>query len=248
MRMRYCARLMYSGKGFCGFQRQNDSPSIQENIERALSTILREEVTVFGCGRTDTGVHAKDFYCHFDTEFTEPESRLFNINGILGDNIVIKEIFQVQNDFHARFDAVERSYEYHIHTSKNPFVTDSSFHLKLGKSEINYDLLNSASELLLNYSDFNTFCKTRSDVNTTKCKLSRSEWKWDSDQMIYHISADRFLRGMVRLTVGALLNISMGKMKISELKECLESKSRLSRDWSVPAHGLYLTNIVYTKF
>ena len=240
---------MYSGKGYCGFQKQENALSIQEALEKSFSTIYGEEISIVGCGRTDSGVHALQFYCHFDTSYPIPESRLFNINGLLGDGIMVQKIFKVNNDFHSRFDAVERSYEYRIHTQKNPFLVDSSFFLRLGSNAVlDCVKLKEVSSILLNYSDFNTFCKTNSDVRTTNCTLNKSEWKLEEETMIYQITADRFLRGMVRLIVGALLNVGMGKLSLEDIEEALKSGSRLKQDWSVPAHGLFLKRIKYPNF
>ncbi len=247
MKKRYSARLAYDGRGFSGFQRQDNAPSVQQAVEEVLSTIFGEPISIVGCGRTDAGVHARDYYCHFDTSFDVPVTRIHNINGLLGDRIAIKSIVEVADSFHARFDALERSYEYRIHTHKNPFLKDWSFHLRLGQGNIDRSLLKHSASLLLDFDDFNTFCKTHTDTETTRCELSRSEWIFEEERMIYHISADRFLRGMVRLIVGAMINVARGKISKDELNQALESKMRLATDWSVPAHGLFLTRVIYPQ-
>ena len=247
MKKKYCARLAYNGRGFSGFQRQENAPSVQQALEEVLSTVLGEPIAVVGCGRTDAGVHARVFYCHFESFFEVPSSRIHNINSLLGDRIAIYEIFQAKPDFHARFDAVKRSYEYHIHTKKDPFIRDWSFLLKLGQIDLDTSLLHRAAEILSKYSDFRSFCKTGTDVKTTLCKIKRSEWEIQGHRMTYHISADRFLRGMVRLIVGAMLNVARGKLALDEYEFSIESRSRLPLDWSVPAHGLYLNEVVYPE-
>lgn len=245
MKKRYCARLAYDGTGFCGFQIQDNAQSVQETIEKALSTIFSERISIIGCGRTDSGVHAKEFYCHFDASYDAVSSRLNNINGMLGERIVIKSIDPVDSSFHARFDALERNYEYHLHSQKNPFIKNWSFYMKISKDEFDSSLLFEAASLLLDFSDFNTFCKSKTDTKTTLCVLSKSQWIIGDHKMIYQISADRFLRGMVRLIVGAMLNIAMGKIALSDLKTAMEARAKLDLNWSVPAHGLYLTKITY---
>lgn len=242
---RFLAQLAYDGRGFSGFQRQENAPSVQQSVEEVLTTIFGEPVSIVGCGRTDAGVHARDYYCHFDTSFDLPAARIHNINGLLGERIAIKNIQEVDSAFHARFDAIERSYEYHIHKRKDPFLRDWSFYLRMGQGGINHVLLQEAAALLPKFNDFYTFCKTNTDVKTTLCELRRSEWIFEHERMVYRISADRFLRGMVRLIVGAMINVARGKISIDDLKQALQSKSRLTTDWSVPAHGLYLTRVIY---
>lgn len=244
MKKRYAARLSYDGQGYCGFQKQNNADSIQEAIEKSLSIVLGEVIEIVGCGRTDAGVHAKDYVIHFDVEQEDPVSKIHNINGVLGEKIAIHNINPVGSDFHARFDAIERRYEYRIHLNKNPFVRDWSFYLK-GSDQYDIKLLEDGASLMTRYSDFYTFCKTDTDVKTTVCKIDASEWHFSEYEWTYHISADRFLRGMVRLIVGTLLNVSRGKLSLEELKKTLDNRQKIIPAWSVPAHGLYLTRIIY---
>lgn len=244
---RYCAKMMYLGKGYYGYQKQKKGQTIQGSIEDAMKVVFKEVVEIVGCGRTDTGVNAKEYYFHFDSEFADPQSRLYSLNGILGDKIVLNGIKRVDKDFHARYDATERGYEYFIHTSKNPFLKDSSYYLTLGTRKLNKEKLQEAASLLLGKRDFFTFCKTHSDVSNTFCHITKSEWDFEGEQMRYVIHGNRFLRGMVRMIVGAMLNIGLGKMNIQELYSAMERIERLQNSWSVPAHSLYLYKVNYPK-
>ncbi len=213
-------------------------------IEKALSTYLQKTIEIVGCGRTDTGVHAKNYFAHFDVnyELMDIPLLLYRINKMLPGDICFHDIIKVQSDAHARFDAVQRSYEYHLHTVKSPFLTHSYFY-PFGISDIG--ILNDAAAIILEYGDFSTFCKTRTDVKTMDCKVSESFWYQNGNQFIYKITADRFLRGMIRLIVGMSLNISKGKLSTDEVRKAIEEKRRTGHDWSAPAIGLFLCNIRY---
>lgn len=249
--MRYCGIIAYDGTPFSGFQKQPNAISVQARLEDALSTILNEKIDIVGCGRTDAGVHATEFYFHFNTTYPNPDEHIHNINALLGDPIALLDLFAVEDDFHARFDAVSRRYEYHIHTMKSPFLGNRSLYLRgynHNPQSINTNLLHESAAVLLKYKDFNTFCKTRTDVKTTLCEITDSHWDIDGDRWVYHIEANRFLRGMVRLIVGAMLNISKEKLSFQDLENALASNNRLPLDWSVPAHGLYLVRVKYDSF
>ena len=241
--MRFFVRISYRGTQFSGWQSQSTEVStIQETIESAFKTLSGKEHPIVGCGRTDTGVHASKFYFHVDSELDWSE-KSYQLNALCGDDIVIQDIFEVDKDAHARFDATKRAYKYHLHTHKNPFLKGLSFYFKEG---FNLELCNRAAGLLLEYKDFNTFCKTRTDVTHKKCELYQSYWECNDDgQFTYHIAANRFLRGMVRLIVGMCLNVGKGSLSIDEVREALEQRKTLKRAWSVPAHGLYLSDIQY---
>lgn len=242
---RYFIRLSYCGTAYHGWQTQaNDAQlTVQGVLAKALSLYLRTEVEVTGCGRTDAGVHARDYTAHIDVPaLTDIPTLLHRVNRMLPDDIAIHNVCPVHDQAHARFDAVSRSYEYHLHTSKDPFAIQS-FYYTYGKPDV--EVLNEAAQLLLAYTDFYTFCKTHTDVQTTLCHLTRSEWVQSGDQYIYRVSADRFLRGMIRLIVGMCLNIDRGRLSLDGVRRALESRSRLPDDWSVPAHGLFLCDIRY---
>lgn len=244
--MRYFIKLSYLGTNYNGYQIQPNDPSVQETIQEALSKVLRTDIEITGCGRTDAGVHAKDYIAHFDTGQKIPADFLKRINKCLPDDIVIASLSEVKEDAHARFDAIHRAYEYHIVFSKNPFEINTAYQFPFVK-ELDFEKLQAAAALLLNYTDFFTFCKTNTQVKTTLCTLMRSEWKIyeEEKRMVFHIAANRFLRGMVRLIVGMCLNVAIGKVSLEEVKQAMEDKVRLSKSLSVPPDGLYLVDIRY---
>ena len=190
---RYFIKLAYKGTNYHGWQLQGNTPTIQLTINNALSTILREEINVTGCGRTDTGVHAKNYYAHFNIEKELNKSELqkltYKLNSFLSHDIVIHKIVAVSQETHARFDAVLRTYKYFISKRKNPFTQDTSYYLY---GDIDIQLMNNAAKLLLNYSDFTSFSKTNTQVKTNICKISEARWIENEDQIIFTISADRF--------------------------------------------------------
>lgn len=241
--MRFYVRIAYRGTLYSGWQSQrSDVITIQETIEKAIHTISGSFHPIIGCGRTDSGVHATKFYFHFDSE-SDWVDRIYSLNSLCGYDIAIQKIIKVDDGAHARFDAIRRDYNYLIHTYKDPFLKGLSYYFK---EEFDLDRCNEAAQLLLEYSDFTTFCKTNTDVTHKKCDLIHSEWKEVAKgQYVYHISANRFLRGMVRLIVGMCLNVAKQKLTIEEVRSALDQKLTLDRAWSVPAHGLYLTDVRY---
>jgi tRNA pseudouridine38-40 synthase len=244
--MRYFAELAYRGTNYHGWQKQKNAPSVQETIQQAFSTIIGVEEVV-GCGRTDTGVHASQYYMHFDFEGEFPEGFLRRVNKFLDADIVIKRIFEVSNEAHARFDAVERSYTYYITRNKDPFRYDLAWHYPFF-DKLNLAKLSEVADLLQQYTEFAPFCKTNSDAKTMKCELSRAEWvlSGDGNELSFHISANRFLRGMVRLIVGACINAGIGMVGVEEIQKALDEQSPLKKSWSVPAHGLFLCDVKYS--
>lgn len=242
--MRYFAELSYKGTNYSGWQRQPNASSIQQTIEEALATFLRIPTPIVGCGRTDAGVHAKQYFCHFDTDKELEDHFVFRLNKYLPKDIAIHQIFKVKDDVHARFDATHRAYEYHIHTQKSPFIRQTSWFYPQGK-ELDFAFLQEAAHLLLKYHSFFPFCKTNSDVKTMRCQLFRSEWEQKGDQLIFHIAANRFLRGMVRLIVGMCINVARHNIKLEDVYEALDQQTRLKMSYSVPPEGLYLTDIRY---
>ena len=209
---------------------------------------MREEINVTGCGRTDTGVHAKNYYAHFNIEKELNKSELqkltYKLNSFLSHDIVIHKIVAVSQETHARFDAVLRTYKYFISKRKNPFTQDTSYYLY---GDIDIQLMNNAAKLLLNYSDFTSFSKTNTQVKTNICKISEARWIENEDQIIFTISADRFLRNMVRAIVGTLLDLGLHKITLNDFKKIVESKNRSNAGYSVPAKGLFLTEVTYPK-
>lgn len=244
--MRYFTELAYNGTNYCGWQRQPHSPTVQEKIEVAFSTILRTTITIHGCGRTDTGVHASQYFAHFDCEKDFPKGFVGRVNKFLPKDIVIKRIFAVEPETSARFDAYHRSYEYHLTFVKNPFELDTLFYFPFLRF-LDIPKMQLAADLLLDYKEFFPFCKTKSDANNMICDMKRAEWVYHekTGRLVFHISANRFLRGMVRLIVGMCLNVGLGKLTLADVKLALDKQVRLKKDLSVEAKGLFLTEIRY---
>lgn len=242
--MRYFIHLAYNGTRFHGWQIQPNATSVQENLNKAFSVLLQTEINLMGAGRTDTGVHAREMYAHFDSDnsFDIP-TLVHKLNSFLPKDIVIYDIIPVHDDAHSRFDATKRTYEYHIHQFKNPFIDELSWYFH---QPLDIDLMNQASQLLFNYTDFECFSKVNTDVNTFDCTIFEAYWKrGKNDQLVFTISANRFLRNMVRSIVGTLINVGLHKITLDDFTKIIESKSREKAGFSVPAHGLYLTKIEY---
>ena len=243
--MRYFIEIAYNGKNYFGWQRQPQQISVQQVLEETLSTLLRGEIKITGAGRTDTGVHAKQLFAHFDFEAIEDRDEfLFRINSFLPKDISIKNIFEVKVDAHARFDAVEREYKYIISLDKDPFTEDFAYQIY---NRPNVDLMNQAAEMLLDHKDFQCFSRSKTDVKTYNCTIVKANWEAKNNKLIFTIAADRFLRNMVRAIVGTLLEVGFGKTSLEEFQKILDSKSREEAGASAPAHGLYLTKVVYPE-
>ena len=238
-------RLSYKGTNFSGWQRQSNAHTVQEEIEDAFELLFRKKIHIIGCGRTDSGVHARNYIAHFDLDNPLDFDLLFKLNHIMSKDITIHEILPVSIQSHSRFDANRRTYDYFIKGDKDSFNAEFAFAYPM-IHKLNVEELNKAASLLLKYNDFFTFCKKKTDVKTTICQIYKSEWRWISeDTLHFTISANRFLRGMVRLVVGMCINVSLGKLDILEVEEALKAKRRLERDWSVHAQGLALSSIDY---
>lgn len=243
--MRWQIHLSYLGTAYCGWQRQPGDPTVQQTLEEAFSMILRQPVEITGCGRTDTGVHARHYVAHTDIFDVALNAKVvYQLNAVLPVDIAISHIEETTPGFHARFDAVERQYKYYIHFNKDPFLHGLScyFHQHV---PLDHDLMHEAATILMQYDQFKPFCKTGSDAEHFRCALTESLWTFDKDGAIYSIKANRFLRGMVRLTVGACLNAGLGKITLQELRQSLDQQTPLPHAWSVPAEGLYLENVRY---
>ena len=240
--MRYFLELAYQGKAYHGWQRQPNAVSVQEVIENALFTLMQRSVEILGAGRTDAGVHAKQLFAHFDSVKELGEDFIFKLNSLLPQDIAISGLHKVTPQAHARFDAVGRSYEYHVIQKKDPFAFDAAH---LVKRELDVDAMNKAAEILLEYRNFKCFSRSRTDVRTYNCKIEHAYWQRDDNRLIFHIKADRFLRNMVRAIVGTLLEVGLEKMKVEKLHEIIRSESRSEAGASVPAKGLYLTKVEY---
>lgn len=241
--MRFFIKFQYNGTHYHGWQSQPNASSVQETLTKALSTVLNQEITLMGAGRTDSGVHARMMYAHFDTQQSiEVETVIHKINSFLPQDIAAVDIIQVHDDAHARFDASRRTYQYHINTKKDPFLENQSWYCR---HDLDIKLMNQAAGLLLDHTDFQCFSKVNTDVNTFNCKIIQAQWEQAQSSLIFTISADRFLRNMVRAIVGTLINVGLNKINLNEFQAILDSKDRSQAGFSVPAHGLYLTDIKY---
>jgi tRNA pseudouridine38-40 synthase len=243
---RYFIKLAYFGKNYNGWQTQPNAPSVQETIENALFTITREKIEIVGCGRTDTGVHASEYYAHFDYEKPFPNGFLPRINKILPKDISIFDLIEVAADAHTRFDAFRRAYQYHIDGKKNPFRHELSTFV-YNFDELDVEKMQNAAKLIADYQHFMPFCKSNHDAKTLFCEIYRSEWEWNVEEKtaIYHIAANRFLRGMVRLIVGMCLQVGAGKLTIEDVKYALDNQVLLKRSSSAEPQGLFLTEVKY---
>ena len=243
--MRYFLELSYNGKDYFGWQNQPNAITIQEVIEKALSTILKEDIAILGAGRTDTGVHALQMFAHFDTETTLNLSDLkYKLNSYLPKDIAIYNIFRVTENAHARFDALSREYLYRIALKKNPFTFESTYYLK---AYLDVDKMKEASKILFDYKDFQCFSKSNTDVKTYHCNIMKAEWSYGNNELHFVIKANRFLRNMVRAIVGTMVNIGLGKIEVEKLHNIIQSKNRSEAGFSVPANALYLTKIEYPE-
>ena len=243
--MRYFLELSYNGKAYHGWQNQPNAVSVQEVVENALSKLLNTEIKIVGAGRTDAGVHAKQMFAHFDSDIKIENNDLkYKLNAFLPKDIAVYNIFQVQKDAHARFDALSRTYLYRVALEKDAFNFDSAYFMK---KPLNLELMNQAANVLLGHKDFQCFSKTNTDVKTYYCDVKIAKWEQIENELHFIITADRFLRNMVRAIVGTLIDVGLGKISIDNLKAILASKDRGQAGYSVPAHGLYLTRIDYPE-
>lgn len=243
--LRYFIELAYKGTQYHGWQIQANSNSVQGEINKALSIILREDVETIGSGRTDTGVHATQQFAHFDT-WRELKARTFihSMNSLLPHDIVIKNLYRVPDEAHTRFDAIQRSYEYRIARLKNPFLHQQCY---IFPGELAIDKMNAAARLLLQHTDFESFSKVKTEVYTFNCTINRAEWEQTADLLIFHISANRFLRGMVRAITGTLLEVGLGRLSIEEFGSIIQAKNRQAAGRALPPEGLFLTEVQYPK-
>ncbi|MDT0608108.1 tRNA pseudouridine(38-40) synthase TruA [Croceitalea rosinachiae] len=243
--MRYFIQFSYFGKAYHGWQNQPNAITVQQILEEGLSTLLRSKIETAGAGRTDTGVHAKQMFAHFDFGPIQDSIDLTRrLNGFLPPDIAVKSIFLTLPEAHARFDAIERTYEYWIVQDKNPFYIDSTHFIW---SALDLDAMNQAASILMEYEDFECFSKSNTDVKTFLCKIKKAVWHRKDDKLIFTITADRFLRNMVRAIVGTLLEIGLGKNDPQKIRAIIESKDRGEAGASVPAKGLYLTKVLYPE-
>ena len=240
--MRYFLDIAYDGTNFHGWQIQNNAVTIQGKLNEALSTILGANISTIGSGRTDTGVHALSQVVHFDVDHELDDKLVFRLNSILGHEIAVKSLVKVTNEAHARFDATSRGYLYMIHMKKDPFLVNRSY---LFTRKLDLDLINKSCDIIKKWSDFEAFSKVQTDVNHFNCEIFDAKWELQNDRLYFSVSANRFLRNMIRAMVGTMLDLGENKISLIEFQSILESKDRKRAGKSAPAHGLYLRDINY---
>ncbi len=242
--MRYFLEVSYKGTGYAGFQIQQNAQTIQGEVEQALLTVLKTAIELTGSSRTDAGVHALQNYFHFDVDFEINPQVVYNLNAILPLAIVIKSIKQVESNAHSRFLAVSREYKYYITKVKNPFVTDTAWYYPYA---VDINILNEAANLIAAYTDFTSFAKRNTQVNTNQSRIIKSRWYYDDNLLVFDVEANRFLRGMVRGLVGTMLLAGRNKITLQDFKEIIEAKDCTKASFATPAHGLFLASVKYPE-
>ena len=242
--MRYFITFSYDGTAYHGWQIQPHSVSVQEEIQKALSTLLRRPMEVVGAGRTDTGVHARKMFAHFDSEYElECPQLVYKLNKLLPRDIAVQQVERVANDMHARFSAKSRTYHYYVHLDKNPFLRSYSWQV-YGNPD--FELMNRAAAVLMEYTDFTSFSKVNTDTKTNDCTITEAHWDRVADgQWRFTITANRFLRNMVRAIVGTLMEVGRGRMTIEQLRNVVDAKDRCRAGDSVPGNALFLVDVKY---
>ena len=245
---RYFLKLAYNGQNYSGWQIQKNENTVQAEINKAMSTIFKEDINIVGCGRTDSGVHARNFYAHFDLSVElsniDIQKSINSLNGILPKDIVIDDIISVDQKANARFDATTRTYKYYIVQKKDPFMDQYAY---IYFVDLDFELMNKAAEVLFEYKDFTSFSKVKTQTKTNNCKISHALWEKSGNTLVFTITADRFLRNMVRAIVGTLIDVGKHKIDIDQFRSIVELKDRSEAGFSVPAHGLFLHSIKYPE-
>jgi len=242
--MRYFIELSYKGTDFIGWQRQVKGRSVQQTLEEAMATILRQPVEIVGSSRTDAGVHAEQQFAHFDFQppIADPEKLVYRLNSILPFDLAVRRIFPVEDDVHSRFAATHRRYEYRIIRYKNPFLTNLAYQFR---PDLDLVAMNAAADLLLRYDDFESFSKVHTDVKTFLCRITTAQWQQEGGTLVFRIQANRFLRGMVRALVGTLLDVGAGKQTVADFEQIILAKNRKNAGAQAPAQGLFLVEVGY---
>jgi tRNA pseudouridine38-40 synthase len=242
---RFFIELAYNGTAYHGWQIQPNALSVQECLDKALTTYFRQSVSSLGCGRTDTGVHSTEFFAHVDLQDVSADkvrNAVGSINSLLPYDIAVKQIFPVEADAHARFHATSRAYKYYLHFHKDPFKLNRSW---LFKGDLDVEAMNQAAEILQQYTDFSCFSKSNTQTFTNNCKIMQAGFAWEGDSLVFSIQADRFLRNMVRAIVGTLIRVGKKEIAVEAIHEIINSKNRSNAGQSVPACGLYLVRVTY---
>ena len=245
---RYFLKLAYDGTAYHGWQVQQNAHTVQAELENKLGLMIGKKVSVTGCGRTDTGVHAREYYAHFEADGLPFNSKdfVYKMNRFLPADIAVYDLFEVDNELHARFSAVSRTYKYYINQKKNPFNTSYSYYFN---GALDVDAMNRASAKLKEYDDFTSFSKLHTQTATNLCSIEKAVWEaFDDGSLVFTITADRFLRNMVRAIVGTLIEVGKGKITPDDVRLIIEAKNRSKAGFSVPATGLFLEKIKYPSF
>ena len=242
--MRYFVFFSYDGTRYHGWQIQPNGNSVQAELQRALSTLLREEIVVTGAGRTDAGVHARMMAAHFDFhDMLDGQQLAYKLNRLLPYDIAVQRVVQVGDEMHARFSATSRTYHYYIHTRKEPFRRAYSCEIHY---PLDFSMMNEAGRILLEYEDFGAFCKAHSDVKTTICRVTKAEWiQTAPSEWYFEITANRFLRNMVRAVVGTLIDVGRGRLSLEGFRLVIEGKKRTEAGESMPGNALFLERVEY---
>ena len=240
---RYFVEVAYLGTNYSGFQVQLNANTIQAETEKAFSILYNENFEMTGASRTDSGVHAFQNFFHFDSSIIDIQGKhIYNLNAILPDDIVIKNLYKVNDESHCRFDAISRTYEYVIYNNKDPFLKERAYYFPY---KLDFNLLNEAAQLLIKFTDFSSFSKRNTQVNNFNCVVEQSFWEIKQNTTVYTVTANRFLRGMVRGLVGTMLRVGTHKITLSQFDEIIKSHDCSLADFSVPAHGLFLKTVLY---
>lgn len=240
---RFFLEVMYKGTAYSGFQVQANAVTVQSEVERCLEVYLRRKVDLTGSSRTDAGVHAMQNFFHFDHEGEVPASFIYNMNAILPSDIVIRGLREVAADAHCRFDATGREYAYYLYGSKDPFREDRAWYYPYS---LDIEALDRAAAVIMEYEDFASFSKRKTQVRSFRCSIGESRWEQRGEgDLVYHVRANRFLRGMVRGLVGTMLQVGRGKIGEEELRKIIEARDCTKADFTTPAHGLFLMRVIY---
>jgi tRNA pseudouridine38-40 synthase len=241
---RYFLEVAYKGTNYNGFQIQQNANTIQAEVEKALHTLYKQSFDLTGSSRTDAGVHALQNFFHLDTDVTITSKHVYNLNAILPNDVIVKNISQVADDKHCRFAAESREYKYYIYTAKNPFLEDRAYYFPY---HLDIDLMRQAAAILLTYTDFTSFSKKHTQVNNFNCNIFISRWIEENDCLVFNVKSNRFLRGMVRALVATMLKVGRGQIKLEQFKSIIESKDCASAYFDTPAYGLFLVKVDYEK-
>jgi len=241
---RYFLEVAYKGTNYSGFQIQHNANTIQAEVEKALAILFRQQITLTGSSRTDTGVHALENFFHFDTEINIREKNLYNLNAILPHDITVKAFYSVNDSSHCRFDAISREYKYFIYSKKNPFLSDTAYYFPY---KLNFEILQQAAHQVKQHTDFTSFSKRNTQVKSFLCNIYHSEWLSEKDCIVYNVIANRFLRGMVRGLVSTMLKVATGAITLEQFNEIIKNKDCTKADFSAPSKGLFLVKVNYKE-